>query len=135
MKAIAMVIAIGLALALSLLALGCADEDDNSTTGPGVNHTPVIWSVKANPDTVNYYIKDYAYGNEKATLSCIAMDEDKDHLEYIWESSDGFFLQPAYGPSVQWAIRINYSGEHWIRVIVSDGIETVSDSVRVFGKG
>ncbi len=115
---------------IGLLALGCSEDDDNPATGPSVNHAPVIISVTASPDTIRYYIPDHTYRHDIATLSCIAMDDNQDNLEYVWEASEGFFFQPASGPSVQWSNRNR--GGYWVRVSVSDGIEFTTDSVNVY---
>ncbi len=105
------------------LTLGCSkDSNDNSPTRT-VNHAPVIQSVAANPPTIN--------AGERSILTCVATDEDRDTLVYIWDYSQGtIYDYYDNGRRASW-YSPNTQGHYFVRVTVNDGIAIGVDSVSV----
>ena len=88
-----------------------------------VNSAPEILSVVANPDTV--------LTDGTVTLTCTASDPEGDPLTFSWTAVVGDFPVQNTGETVTWRAP-GVSGEYTISVDVSDGIETVNESVGVF---
>ncbi len=128
MKVIIPLLSFGLALSICALCIGCADDDDNSTTGAGVNRAPVIRSVTANPDTLT----NESYFGPWAELNCLATDPEGESLRYLWTCRTGNFGGDVYGQSTIWEATANSpSGAVYIALTVSDGREIDVDSVRI----
>ncbi len=116
---------------IGLLALGCSENDDNSPTGTGSNHTPVIRSVTANPRTVRPGYNDYDYSYPPASLQCVATDPDGDSLSFAWSCPSGrFYDDITVGQTVRWST-LSKDGQYYITVRVSDGKDLDTDSVKV----
>ena len=115
MKPFIIIILAGLAL-----LLGCSEDSDTSSPTQPLNHAPIIHSVSASPNELPHY--------GSTTLTCIATDEDRDSLTYIWGAREGSLS--GSGAEVEWHAPED-QGSYWIRVTVSDRAAIASDSVRV----
>ena len=86
------------------------------------NHAPVIQNLSANPSIV--------LPDGITQLACDADDEDEDPLTFAWSSDEGSFPGGTSGDSVQWQAPY-LLGEYYVRVIVSDGRDSVRDSILI----
>jgi hypothetical protein len=81
------------------------------------NHLPVTVKVNATAEelkkTPELVIRKY----ETALVECVAEDQDKDQLTYIWRASGGKVI--GNGPSIQW-IAAGDAGTYTINCEVSD---------------
>jgi len=105
-----------------ILLNGCSDSLVNNN-----NHPPQIVNFTANPKVMTVFNSGSLYEPDRTTLVCIATDEDKDKLTYIWKANWGEFLQDLDSPSIQWGCDTPQIAH--ITVYVTDGIEI--DSARI----
>jgi len=100
--------------------------NDNETIDMHVviiaNRAPVIQSITANPPTL--------LPGDTTEITCVASDEDDDSLTYSWSANEGSFPEGSSGSVVQWQAPGDFGG-YYVRVTVSDGRESVQDSVSV----
>jgi hypothetical protein len=100
--------------------MGCSSsEDDTASTHP------VIRSISVTPDTV--------LPQSPASLEADAYDPDNgpDSLSYTWLASAGAFEARDVPYRVDWRSAPEDSGRYTIRLVVSDGENSVTDSVHV----
>lgn len=111
-------------------------EDSGSHTikvsiSDGIFDTENIWSVTVNNlnrAPILEEVEDIvASENERIVIELEAIDDDGDELSY--EISDERFSQDGY--SFTWETTYDDAGEHTATVIVSDGVDTVSQEVKV----
>jgi len=76
----------------------------------GVNHSPVIESLTAEPSSV--------LQGETITVECLASDSDGDELTYMWTAEDGDFAGD--GSIVTWAAPMDCKYYN-LTVLVADG--------------
>jgi len=86
------------------------------------NSAPVISNVVSNPGVLKT--------GESSTLSVQASDADDDALNYSWSCDNGTFTSGTTEASVTWRAP-NQAGRVGFTVTVSDGQESVSDTVSV----
>ena len=104
-------------IVLFLVVSGCKKK----TTAPE-NTKPVIESITASADTLKTL--------EIIQLQCIVSDEDNDDISYEWSAKMGTFPDGNSESSLNWQAP-NESGKYFIKVTVSDGDFTISDSIEV----
>ena len=106
-----------LIVVFSLLGLySCEDASEPS------NHPPEIISMTATPATIlagNYTI-----------VSVVATDADRDALSYTYYAEKGS-LSDQVESSIKWWISRDSSGTYLVNCIISDGVDTASDSVSI----
>ncbi len=105
---------------IALLAFVGCKKDDNPTTPQ--NHAPTITSVTASPDSIGL--------GGSTTVSCVAMDADRDAMTYVWSCPSGAFPSGVASASVVWQ-GPNTAGSYTVQVTVSDGALTASSSANV----
>lgn len=103
-----------------ILTLGCSKDSDDSGPAGVANNAPVIQSVNASPGEVSH--------EGSSSLVCIATDADRDTLTYSWMTRVGSIS--ADGAEAVWTAPWD-SGTYFIKVIVSDGVAIVADSIQV----
>jgi formylglycine-generating enzyme required for sulfatase activity len=101
------------------LLLGLACEDDESGSG---NSAPEIQTVAANPASVPV--------GGSTQLTCTALDDDQDELDYTWSCPDGSFPDGVTARSVSWQAP-SATGSYAISVSVNDGSAEDHDFVTV----
>jgi uncharacterized protein (TIGR02145 family) len=105
-------------LILLIGLLGCNDDSSTSIQ----NQKPKVINLAAHPSQIEV--------NEETTLTCIATDADGDNLTVWWSSTFGTFPNGFAGLSVKWKAPYT-KGKYVINANVSDGKETVVDSISV----
>jgi hypothetical protein len=101
-----------------LVFTGCTD----SLTG---NHAPMIKEVSIS----------HAFGivvGENYVLTCIAIDEDKDQLTYLWSSSEPADLFPNGTSTASITYVPGSSGRRIISIVVSDVKAYEKQTLEVF---
>ncbi len=85
------------------------------------NRAPEIVQITTVPDTVT--------AGEIVNCAVQATDEEEDALSYIWTAQAGEFDR-SFGSQVHWAAPAEL-GEYYIKVAVTDGNHSISDSLSV----
>lgn len=106
-----------------LIIISCSKQETPTNNTLSKNHVPQIVSLSANPSVLSL--------NQKATLVCIATDEDGDKLTYTWSASRGALIQTTGTIQNIW-IPPSSSGKDTIFVMVGDGIDSIRASVELF---
>jgi hypothetical protein len=89
----------------------------------GINHVPVISSLKASPSSIDI--------NQTATITCTASDEDVgDTLTYTWNKNGGTFKGSTSGSTIIWKAP-STEGNYTVECEVSDGEASDSKSVNI----
>lgn len=96
---------------MAIILFGCGDEK---------SRPPIIFSIKAEPRIIE--------PGSSSTITVEAGDPDKDKLTYIWSSLDGRI--EGSGKTALWHSP-ETEGKYDITVTVSDGSESISQSVTV----
>ncbi len=103
---------------------GCNKEGDEPQNSP-----PVIQSIKCTLHTPSNNLS----GGEQATITVTATDPDNDNLSYSWEADGGNFIDSIDNSTVTWESPItSYDQTYNIKVIVSDGAVTQSESISIY---
>jgi formylglycine-generating enzyme required for sulfatase activity len=95
---------------------------NNPTEPDEVNNKPEIVSLFADKIDIGK--------GQSTTLSVLAEDKDKDELTYVWSSTGGLYLDGNTRKYAKWSAP-NTLGEYICKVSVSDGKDTVEDSLLV----
>jgi len=107
---------------VSLLEVGDVVLDITSNIIEESFHSPIILELTAEPSSINL--------NETSRITCDAMDEDGDNLEYSWSKTDGTFednTSPIW-PNITWRAP-SIEGNYTITCEVSDGKKSDSEQV------